>query len=175
MRYDILESPLGELLVAADDAGLRKLSFLAGSGACVPGKTWQRARGAFAGLAGELEAYFSGEPVSFSAPVAGDGTAFQRRVWRALCDIPHGTVASYGDIARAIGSPGSVRAVGAANGANPIAIVVPCHRVIGSDGGLTGYAGGLDIKRQLLAIEGIEVDGRDRVNDGVGQVSLPLR
>lgn len=174
MEYDILESTLGSLLVAGDDAGLRCLSFLAGTEPRHAAAEWRRVRGGFRGLEAELEAYFQGEPVRFTTPVAGDGTAFQRRVWRALRDIPHGTVASYGDIARAIGSPGSVRAVGAANGANPIAIVVPCHRVIGSDRSLTGYAGGLDIKRRLLAIEGVEVDGRDRVVAGDRQASLPL-
>lgn len=174
MEYDILDSPLGALLVAGDDAGLRCLSFLAGTEPRRAASDWRRVRGGFRRLETELKAYFQGEPVSFTVPAAGAGTAFQRRVWEALRDIPHGTVASYGDIARAIGSPGSVRAVGAANGANPVAIVVPCHRVIGSDRSLTGYAGGLDIKRRLLAIEGIEVDGRDRVIAGDGQASLPL-
>lgn len=174
MYYDILESPLGALLVAGDEAGLRCLSFLDGSEPRRPAPEWRRARGQFRQLEAELSAYFTGESVRFSVIAAGAGTPFQQRVWRALQAIPHGTVASYGDIARSIGRPGSVRAVGAANGANPVAIVVPCHRVIGSDRSLTGYAGGLDIKRRLLAIEGIEVDGRDRVVGGGGQASLPL-
>jgi methylated-DNA-[protein]-cysteine S-methyltransferase len=90
---------------------------------------------------------------AFSLPLRPSGTDFQRRVWKALEGIPYGDTASYGDIAKAIGAPGSARAVGAANGANPLPIVVPCHRVIGTNGSLTGYGGGIDRKRKLLALE----------------------
>ncbi|MBP8221372.1 MAG: methylated-DNA--[protein]-cysteine S-methyltransferase, partial [Aeromonadaceae bacterium] len=97
--------------------------------------------------------YFAGRLQRFTLPLAAHGTAFQQAVWQALCDIPYGETRSYGDIARAIGKPAAVRAVGAANGRNPLSIIVPCHRVIGQNGSLTGYAGGLPIKQQLLALE----------------------
>jgi methylated-DNA-[protein]-cysteine S-methyltransferase len=100
--------------------------------------------------AAQLAAYFAGELTTFDLPLAAPGTAFQRRVWQALVEIPFGEARSYGEVARAIGHPTASRAVGAANGKNPLAIVVPCHRVIGAGGQLTGYAGGLPIKRWLL-------------------------
>lgn len=101
----------------------------------------------------ELQEYFAGRRTSFSVPLDPVGTDFQTRVWRALSEIPFGETRSYGDIARRIGSPAAVRAVGAANGRNPLSIVVPCHRVIGTSGQLTGFAGGLAIKEQLLTLE----------------------
>ena len=101
----------------------------------------------------ELAEYFAGARTKFDVPLAPEGTAFQRRVWQALLQVPYGATATYGDIARKIGSPKAVRAVGAANGRNPIAIVVPCHRVIGANGTLTGYGGGLTRKRALLDLE----------------------
>jgi methylated-DNA-[protein]-cysteine S-methyltransferase len=104
-------------------------------------------------LAGELDAYLRGELAAFTFPVDLRGTAFQRSVWEQLRAIPYGEVRSYGDLARALGRPSAVRAVGAANGANPVPVLVPCHRVIGSDGRLVGFGGGLDWKRRLLAVE----------------------
>jgi O-6-methylguanine DNA methyltransferase len=104
-------------------------------------------------LAGELDAYFRGDLTAFTVPIDLAGTPFQLSVWRQLQAIPYGEVRSYADVARAIGRPEAVRAVGAANGANPVPIVVPCHRVIGSSGALTGFGGGLDWKRRLLATE----------------------
>ena len=104
--------------------------------------------------AAQLAAYFAGERQAFDLPLAPEGTAFQRTVWDALCTIPYGATWSYGELARAIGRPTASRAVGAANGKNPLWIIVPCHRVIGTSGALTGYAGGLDVKRWLLAHEG---------------------
>jgi methylated-DNA-[protein]-cysteine S-methyltransferase len=101
----------------------------------------------------QLEAYFAGELVEFDLPLAMTGTEFQKCVWRALVDIPYGATRSYGELARGIGKPAAVRAVGAANGRNPIAIVVPCHRVIGSNGKLVGYGGGLPMKQMLLELE----------------------
>jgi len=106
-----------------------------------------------AGLAGELDSYFRGELTTFAVPLDVAAAAFQLGVWRQLQAIPYGEVRSYADVARAIGRPAAVRAVGAANGANPVPIVVPCHRVIGSSGALTGFGGGLDWKRRLLATE----------------------
>jgi methylated-DNA-[protein]-cysteine S-methyltransferase len=115
------------------------------------------------GVATALRRYLDGDAAAIDAlPVDPGGTPFQQRVWRALRDIPYGTTISYGELARRIGEPAAVRAVGAANGANPISIVVPCHRVIGSDGGLTGYGGGLPRKRWLLALERAELDLRRR-------------
>ncbi|WP_169732016.1 methylated-DNA--[protein]-cysteine S-methyltransferase [Glycomyces arizonensis] len=101
----------------------------------------------------QLEAYFAGRLRRFDLPLAAEGTGFQRQVWAALSEIPYGTTVAYGDIARQIGNPAAVRAVGLANGSNPIAIVVPCHRVIGANGKLTGYAGGVWRKERLLALE----------------------
>jgi len=104
-------------------------------------------------VARELGAYFAGKLRQFTVPLDLRGTAFQRQVWEALCDIPYGVTCSYGDVARALGKPKASRPVGQAIGRNPVAIIVPCHRVIGSDGGLTGYGGGLHIKRALLDLE----------------------
>lgn len=101
----------------------------------------------------QLEEYFAGERTTFALPLAPRGTDFQRRVWSALARIPYGTTTTYAEIAKAIGAPRAVRAVGAANGRNPLSIVVPCHRVIGRDGTLTGYAGGVERKRRLLELE----------------------
>jgi methylated-DNA-[protein]-cysteine S-methyltransferase len=108
---------------------------------------------ALAALRGELEAYFAGRAVDFDIPLAPAGTPFQQAVWQALRGIPYGATASYAEIARRIGRPRAVRAVGLANARNPIAIIVPCHRVIGADGTLTGYAGGLERKQALLELE----------------------
>jgi O-6-methylguanine DNA methyltransferase len=104
----------------------------------------------------ELERYFAGEPVAFRCPLDLRGTAFQVKVWQEMCNIAHGQTRSYGKMAQAIGHPQASRAVGAASGANPVAIIVPCHRVIGSNGTLTGYGGGLSTKAWLLALEGVK-------------------
>lgn len=109
--------------------------------------------GPFAAAAAQLSEYFAGRLTSFDLPVTMTGTAFQRLVWSALLDIPYGTTVSYGELAAAIGRPSAARAVGLANGRNPVSIIVPCHRVLGSDGSLTGYGGGLERKQYLLALE----------------------
>lgn len=101
----------------------------------------------------QLNAYFAGKLESFDLPLAPEGTPFQQKVWKELCQIPYGETISYGELARRIGNASASRAVGLANGSNPIPIVIPCHRVIGSNGKLTGYGGGLDIKEKLLALE----------------------
>ncbi len=119
----------------------------------VPGADWERDDEAFAELRRQLGEYFTGARREFDLPLAPRGSEFQVRVWDALREIPYGETESYGELAERIGHPGSARAVGAANGRNPIAVVVPCHRVIGSSGQLTGYAGGLERKRLLLDIE----------------------
>jgi methylated-DNA-[protein]-cysteine S-methyltransferase len=148
----IIPSPVGDLVVTGDGWAVTGIGFGpppagAAAGPAIP-------PGPLAELADQLGAYFAGELRAFDVPLAPAGTAFQRRVWDALASIPYGETTTYGELAAEIGRPGSARAVGAANGANPLAIVVPCHRVIGADGTLTGYAGGLPAKRALLTLEG---------------------
>ncbi|MCO4205402.1 methylated-DNA--[protein]-cysteine S-methyltransferase [Aeromonas taiwanensis] len=154
IRYDILPTRCGDLLIAIDGRGLVHVDFVAGLRPLPDMRDWLQDGEALAPFLAEFEAYFAGRLQRFTLPLAARGTAFQQAVWRALCDIPYGETRSYGDIARAIGKPSAVRAVGAANGRNPLSIIVPCHRVIGQNGSLTGYAGGLPIKQALLALEG---------------------
>ena len=151
--YDYLETPIGRLLLAADDAGLRYVEFeRAGQGERI-GSSWRRGRGRLAAAVAQLEAYFAGELHVFDLPLAAAGTDFRKNVWDELVRIPYGETISYGELARRIGDPSACRAVGAANGANPLPIVVPCHRVIGANGKLTGFGGGLPVKQWLLAHE----------------------
>jgi methylated-DNA-[protein]-cysteine S-methyltransferase len=153
MDYTHLESPVGRLLLTGDAAGLRLIRFPSERSAGEPGPGWRRDDAGLAEAVRQLRAYFAGELFDFDLPLAPEGTAFQLSVWRALRRIAYGATVSYGEVARAIGRPGASRAVGAANGANPLPIVVPCHRVIGSTGKLTGFGGGLDTKAALLALE----------------------
>lgn len=153
IRYDILPTRCGDLLVAINEHGLVHVDFVTGLRALPDISGWQQDHGALAPFLAEFDAYFAGRLQRFSLPLAARGTAFQQAVWQALCDIPYGETRSYSDIARTIGKPDAVRAVGAANGRNPLSIIVPCHRVIGQNGSLTGYAGGLEIKKTLLALE----------------------
>jgi methylated-DNA-[protein]-cysteine S-methyltransferase len=153
MCYTQIESPLGPLLLVADDAGLRRVEFVNGRRLAHPGPDWQQDPGRLEEPARQLRAYFAGELEAFDLPLAPEGTSFQGAVWRKLCEIPYGETVSYGELARRLGNPKASRAVGLANGANPIPIVIPCHRVIGSNGKLTGYGGGLPIKEKLLALE----------------------
>jgi methylated-DNA-[protein]-cysteine S-methyltransferase len=149
-----LDSPLGILHLQASDLGVRAVSF--GLLAQIAASATPAARAHLEVLARELDEYFAGTRTSFELPLDPVGTEFQQRVWRELVMIPHGTTRSYLDIARALGNPNASRAVGLANASNPIAIVVPCHRVIGSSGTLTGYAGELWRKQWLLEHEGAE-------------------
>lgn len=153
MTYATIESPVGPLLLAAETDGLRYLSFIRGDRPTQVAADWRLDRDGFAPVIDELETYFAGRLNRFTTKLAPRGTPFQLTVWHALCDIPYGETISYGELARRIGNPKSVRAVGLANGANPLAIIFPCHRVIGSNGSLTGYGGGLPIKQRLLALE----------------------
>jgi methylated-DNA-[protein]-cysteine S-methyltransferase len=153
MKYTTIDSPIGPLLVAGDDAALKLLWFVNGRHVATPDPTWVEAPRAFREVAGQLTAYFAGRLRAFDVPVAPGGTPFQSRVWRALQDIPYGETESYGALATRIGDPKAVRAVGLANGANPISIIIPCHRVIGANGSLIGYGGGLPTKRALLSLE----------------------
>ncbi len=154
MNYTEIESPVGELLASADAAGrITGLHFLDGHRTPPRDADWVRDERSLAPLRLQLEEYFARERREFELDLAPSGTPFQLSVWRALCAIPYGETASYGEIAAAVDQPGAARAVGGANNRNPIAIVVPCHRVIGASGSLTGYGGGLPRKEQLLALE----------------------
>lgn len=157
IRYDILPTHCGDLLIAINERGLVHVDFVTGLRGLPDMSGWQQDGEALAPYLAEFEAYFAGRLQRFTLPLAASGTAFQQTVWQALCDIPYGETRSYGDIARAIGKPNAMRAVGAANGRNPLSIIVPCHRVIGQNGSLTGYAGGLEIKKALLQLENIKV------------------
>jgi methylated-DNA-[protein]-cysteine S-methyltransferase len=153
MKYTIVDSPIGRLLLAGDDIALRLLWFVEGRQVAAPESSWTEDAQPFREVSAQLSAYFAGRLRDFSVPVAPGGTPFQSRVWRALQDIPYGETESYGALARRLGDPKAVRAVGLANGANPISIIIPCHRVIGASGSLVGYGGGLPTKRALLDLE----------------------
>ncbi len=153
MNYTTMDSPVGPLLLAGNDGALCYVSFAGKKGAVRPHRDWAENAKPFAEVIRQLRAYFRGELEEFDVPLNMIGTPFQLRVWESLREIPYGETRSYGEVARRIGKPDAVRAVGTANGSNPIPIIVPCHRVIGSDGSLTGYGGGLSIKEKLLALE----------------------
>jgi methylated-DNA-[protein]-cysteine S-methyltransferase len=151
--WDLVPSPFRSLCVAVDGDG--KLVEIRFDGGRPEGRRdAKRCKDA----AAQLGEYFAGRRREFDLPLAPVGTDFQLRVWHALRDIPFGAVRNYGDIARAIGKPGASRAVGQANGANPLPIVIPCHRVLASDGSIGGYSCGIDVKHKLLALEGVELD-----------------
>lgn len=152
-RFTYVSSPVGELLLAGDGDALATLSLHPHRDGPRIEASAVRDDAAFDAVAAQLRAYFAGELHEFDVPLAPDGSAFQRRVWDELRAIPYGTTISYGELARRVGSPGAARAVGLANGRNPLPIIVPCHRVIGSDGRLTGYGGGVERKRFLLELE----------------------
>ncbi|MEO1160464.1 MAG: methylated-DNA--[protein]-cysteine S-methyltransferase [Pseudomonadota bacterium] len=151
--YGYLASPVGQLLLVADADHLRGISFPDGSRKQEPLAGWRRDDAYFPDTVAQLRAYFAGELREFSLPLLFDGTPFQNAVWQALCDIPYGETTSYGALAATVGNVKASRAVGAANGANPLPIVVPCHRVIGADSSLTGFGGGVDVKHFLLTHE----------------------
>jgi methylated-DNA-[protein]-cysteine S-methyltransferase len=155
MFYRQFSSPLGKLLLTSDGQSLTGLFMtkLADGSAPEVTRDWKQDDAPFRGVCAQLTAYFEGEIDSFDLEMRLAGTPFQKRVWQELCNIPYGRAISYAELARRIGQPGSSRAVGGANGRNPISIIVPCHRVIGADGGLGGYGGGLDRKRWLLEHE----------------------
>ena len=152
-RYTVIESPLGELLAARDDEGITALLLPHGKKPARPASDWVRDDAAFDDVRTQLREYFAGERIAFDLPLHLVGSAFQKRVWTGLLGIPCGATTSYGALADTIGAPGAARAVGLANGQNPISIIVPCHRVIGADGSLTGYGGGLPAKQWLLTHE----------------------
>jgi len=152
-RYRTVDSPIGPLTLAGSGDVLTNLVMEGGADMSVDRTAWTEDKEAFSDAAAQIEAYFAGERSGFDVALCPDGTSFQRRVWDALSEIPYGKTRSYGEIARRIGRPGAARAVGLASGRNPIPIIVPCHRVIGANGTLTGYAGGLETKRALLDLE----------------------
>jgi methylated-DNA-[protein]-cysteine S-methyltransferase len=149
-----IDSPIGRLLLAGSAEALARVQFQAGPRPLRPPREWSHDAAPFAAVLGQLKEYFAGTRRTFRLPLAPHGTTFQRAVWKALLAIPYGETVSYGELARRLGLANGARAVGLANGANPLPIIVPCHRVIGADGSLTGFGGGLPIKRSLLSLEG---------------------
>lgn len=153
MQYCYLDSPVGPLLLAGKDDVLSLISFPDGKMRRHPEPGWQENPDAFDEARRQLTAYFAGELKTFRLKLAPSGTAFQLEVLKALQEIPYGKTVSYAELAARIGRPKAFRAVGAANGRNPLPIVIPCHRVVGADGSLTGFGGGLPTKQRLLALE----------------------
>lgn len=160
--YRYISSPIGELLIAGNNQGLHLIGFPEGKGKVMPAASWINNELCLPEVESQLREYFSGERTSFELMLCPHGTEFQLEVLQALQQIPYGSTCSYIELATEIGRPKAVRAVGSANGRNPIPIIIPCHRVIGTDGSLTGFGGGLPTKQFLLELE------------GVGQKSLAL-
>jgi methylated-DNA-[protein]-cysteine S-methyltransferase len=150
-RYTVMTSPVGELLLTATDDGLTGVQFA--PHLTTPDRRGQRDDAAFSDVVAQLEEYFAGRRTTFDLRLAPTGTPFQRSVWDAIAAIPYGKTISYATVASRIKRPTAARAVGAATGRNPIVIIVPCHRVVGADGSLTGFGGGLDRKTLLLDLE----------------------
>lgn len=159
MKYSYFNSPIGLLLLAGTNNVLQILGFPSGRMAMRAQAGWQRDDAALPDVRRQLAEYFAGKRRDFDLDLAPSGTPFQLAVWRQLQKIPFGKTCSYSDIARALAKPLAVRAVGAANGRNPLPIIVPCHRVIGADGSLTGFGGGLPTKEFLLRLEGVAIGG----------------
>jgi methylated-DNA-[protein]-cysteine S-methyltransferase len=157
MFYRYHNSPIGRLLLAGDATGLQQLLMDIDDKPWQIGEHWRSATAELDDVCRQLDEYFAGRRQRFEVRLAPQGTAFQQAVWQALQSIPFGRTSCYSDLAAEIARPKAVRAVGAANGANPIAIIIPCHRVIGRDGSLTGYAGGLPRKALLLRLEGAQL------------------
>lgn len=155
--YTVMQSPVGSLLLAATEKGVYRLQFDSSVSVTQSDQVWIESRDHLKTCEEQLNAYFCGELREFSLPLDLRGTAFQVRCWEALTRIPYGTTCSYGELAQEVGSPRAFRAVGQANHNNPVAIIVPCHRVVGANGTLTGYGGGLDLKQKLLRLERGEV------------------
>lgn len=151
--YAFMPSPLGELLLGSNGEALTLINFQRGGGAMTPRPAWRKASQPFMEARRQLQAYFAGELTAFELALAPRGTPFQIKVWAALRRIPYGETRSYGQLARQLDMPSGSRAVGSANGRNPLPVVVPCHRVIGADGSLTGFYGGLWLKQALLGLE----------------------
>lgn len=153
LRYTLVESPLGPVLVAGDAEGIRRINFQSGNAPMKIPRDWERDDAALRDAIDQLRAYFAGRLRTFELRLAPGGTPFQQSVWDQLLAIPYGETRTYGQLAKKLGNPTASRAVGAANGQNPLPIVVPCHRVIGSTGKLTGFYGGIHLKEFLLGLE----------------------
>ena len=157
MIFTRCDAPIGTLTLASDGEAIVSLQFASYRGepvACEPGWVEDGAAPVLRDAIEQLGEYFAGARTSFDLPLRPTGTTFQRSVWAELCRIPFGQTISYGELAKRVGNPSASRAVGMANGRNPIAIVIPCHRVIGANGSLTGFGGGVEVKRTLLELEG---------------------
>lgn len=170
IRFSRVGSPIGELLLLSDGDAVCGLSMQEGRHPVRIRPEWQLDDGPFRDVRDQLTEYFAGERKEFDLPLRLDGSPFQLQVWNALLEIPYGATTSYGEIARRVGREGAARAVGLANGQNPIAVIVPCHRVIGADGSLTGYGGGLERKQLLLGLEGraTRAEAPQQQLDGIG-------
>jgi methylated-DNA-[protein]-cysteine S-methyltransferase len=155
--YAIMDSPFGPVCVAGTQTGLIRVDFQAGNRPVRLAATWQADSGLLGTAIHQLQEYFQGQRQSFTLPLAPPGTPFQQRVWQELQRIPFGTTLAYRELAQRLGMPRAARAVGHANGRNPLAIVIPCHRLIGSDGQLHGYASGIALKQRLLQHEGVQL------------------
>ena len=154
MNYAYLDTPIGTLLIAGDAEAVHRIEFPRRGKPVKPEPGWQQSpRGPVGEAIRQLREYFAAKRTGFDLPLAPEGTVFQRAVWRQLQEIPYGETISYGELARRVGNPKASRAVGSANGANPLPIVIPCHRVIAGDGTLGGFGGGLPTKQSLLALE----------------------
>jgi len=172
-RWTRLTCPIGGLLLVCSEQGLVRIAFLSGPRRVDPDPAWRHDPPAFVQPIEQMNAWFAGELRRFELPLAHGGTAFQQGVWQALSMIPFGETLGYRDLAQRIGRPNASRAVGAANGANPLPIVVPCHRVVGADGSLTGFAGGVPAKRWLLEHEARHAGPTGR-RDSRSSDQLPL-
>ena len=155
--YTTMDSPFGPVCLLGTEQGLVRVDFQRGDRPVPLDPTWQEHTGQLDGAIQQLQEYFQAQRHQFSLPLAPAGTPFQQHVWQALQGIPFGTTLTYRELAQRLGMPGAARAVGHANGRNPLAIVIPCHRLIGSDGQLRGYAGGIALKRCLLQHEGVQL------------------
>ncbi|MHB8497828.1 MAG: methylated-DNA--[protein]-cysteine S-methyltransferase [Acidimicrobiales bacterium] len=174
-RYRTVDSPVGLLTLAGQGGCLTNLVMEDTAHPPSDRSRWVEDAAAFPDVVAQLAAYFAGERTGFDVALRPAGTSFQQRVWDALPEIPYGETRSYGEIARRIGQPGAARAVGLANGRNPIAVIVPCHRVIGANGALTGYAGGLQAKRALLDLEQARRPGARRTRPALGAAIASAR
>jgi methylated-DNA-[protein]-cysteine S-methyltransferase len=152
-HYTIINSPIGELLLLGNESALTGLHFSPYQWTSASTGDLPRDDGPFGAVIEQLREYFAGDRKTFDLALALKGTQFQQRVWAMLQEIPYGRTATYGELATQLGQPGAARAVGMANNRNPVAVIVPCHRVVGSNGALVGYGGGLDRKRMLLELE----------------------
>jgi methylated-DNA-[protein]-cysteine S-methyltransferase len=155
--YTMMDSPFGPVGLAGTEQGLIRVDFQCGDRPVQPAPVWQEDTGLLESAKHQLQEYFQGQRQSFTLPLAPPGTPFQQRVWQELQRIPFGTTLTYRELAQCLGMLQAARAVGHANGRNPLAIVIPCHRLIGSDGHLRGYAGGITLKQRLLQHEGVRL------------------